>query len=59
MSNTKPERPNYRALMLREDARTKLDAALWEFEKRNGYRPTYSVFITQLSEGYLNGKGKG
>lgn len=55
MSEDKPERPNYRALMLREEARKKLDKALWEFEKRNGYRPTYSVFITQLSEGYLNG----
>jgi hypothetical protein len=54
MTDTKQERPNYRALMLREEARRKLDKALWEFEQRNGYRPTYSVFITLLSETYLD-----
>ncbi len=52
------DRPSYRALMLREEARYRLDKARWEFEQRNGYKPTYSDFITLLSQEYLNGKGK-
>ena len=52
------DRPYYRALMLREEARYRLDKARWEFEQRNGYKPTYSDFIMLLSQEYLNGKGK-
>lgn len=46
--NDEQDRPNYRALMLREDARRKLDEALWAFEKKHGYRPTYSAFMEML-----------
>ena len=49
------QRPQYRALMLREEARRLLDEARWEFEKVNGYCPTYSMFITMLLEGYPRG----
>lgn len=47
------ERTQYRALMLREDARRELDKALWVFEEANGYRLTYSAFIKLLVNGYM------
>jgi hypothetical protein len=59
--NQAPEgKANYRALMLREDAREVLDRALWKFEKENGYRPTYSTFVRLLLREYgekQNGSG--
>jgi hypothetical protein len=43
----------YRALMLREDARVELEKAMFMFSKINGYKPTYSSFVTRLVHEYM------
>ena len=53
IAKTRPERPHYRALMLREDARRSLDEALWAFEKAHGFRPTYSTFMHMLVNNFV------
>ena len=47
------DKANYRAMMLREDARTEVEKAMRLFEKIEGFRPTYSMFLTRLAHQYV------
>lgn len=47
------DKANYRALMIREDCRTEIEKAMRVFEKINGHRPTYSMFLTRLAHQYI------